>query len=159
MLSNTIHVRSLFQYLWLCIAVIDSDALAADVHKIFTASACHPLGPGARYERYYGSIVNISESEYLDVACPLVREAKALSYTEVRINNQAGRTFICWVDSWDPTGAIGSWASGSTSIIGRGFVSIEDLDHTTYWPDGYYSLTCSIPPGSEIMSYKTIEPR
>lgn len=138
------------------------DVFATDI-KIMPSSACQPRESldvaNVKYED--GAIVNKSDTLNAFISCPFVRDnPKGIGQTfsaVVELQGSKGKNALCTLTNRSRSGKAFSPDDFETGgANGPTFIALNLKAANSFF--SYFDLTCVLPPGGKVFSYRTIEP-
>ena len=139
-----------------------SAAFASDI-KIMPSSACQPRASldaaNVKYED--GAIVNKSNTIRAFISCPFVKDnPQGIGQTfsaVVEVQGFTGQQVLCTLTNRSRSGkAFSPDAFGLSGANGPGFIALNLKAANSF--GSYFDLTCTLPPGGKVFSYRTFEP-
>ena len=149
----------------LVIALFPLHISAAEDGKVFPGIMCKPESPsGAKYLYYYTSrILNNSDTEYVEVVCPIIADKLAsisglkdvnLVYrnerqdymvfftTTLRSFNVAGKTYV---------------EKSAYNLVPPGETYISHMGNIGGYGYGFYAIHIDLPPKGSLINYRATE--
>jgi hypothetical protein len=142
----------------LALAALVNSAYAQDA-KTFSGVECQPQFPdlAANYYNTFFGVQNVG-TDTLWLTCPVVRDnvtnTNGTSAFKMRVSSNGFDALECTLYSLDMDGNIVDLNSDATTSDIP--VSL-DLDVATSVANGYYAVTCDVPPFGRVYGYKLKE--
>lgn len=140
-----------------------SPMAAAVDGKTYPGAACQPgelNSPTDIQYTWLGHAKNILPGNSLGVVCPIVRDnmgsVSGIGYASVRINKTNNTGFVCELRSRNAHSTAG-FLQTQWNFDGAGNRTITFNGPASGYASGYYVLSCYIPPGHQLLSYRVDE--
>lgn len=134
-------------------------ANSADDVKIYPGANCQPhAGVAADNINTFTDLIRNGDAATRFVICPIVRDrvknTNGVKAARVRVRSDGVNTLTCGLDAWSPFGVLTE--SNSDSTTSATAVNLDlDIDSST--KGGHYVIFCSLPPGTDVFSYRVVE--
>ncbi len=128
---------------------------ASKDYKTFHGSTCQPFSGRQQGDIAHrdNGVQNLG-SGTRTIVCPIVRDNTKKTtgvWADIYVNNPAGSSFTCWLDSRGKFGNVIQWQHRTTALQGNQQLHIDIYNNVQ---DGNYNLYCTVPKNGRIASYK-----